>query len=49
MKNKRILIAGAGGFVGSYLTLNLRATKAEVLSLTRKASDKDKIFWAPEK
>lgn len=49
MKNKRILIAGAGGFVGSYLALNLRAAGVEALGLTRKASDKDKIFWAPEK
>ena len=49
MKNKRILIAGAGGFVGSYLLSNFRAAGVEVLGLTRKEGDKNKIFWAPEK
>lgn len=49
MKNKRILIAGAGGFVGSYLLSNLRAAGAEVLTLTRRAGDKNKIFWAPDR
>lgn len=49
MKNKRILIAGAGGFVGSYLLSNLRAAGVEVLTLTRRAGDKNKIFWAPDR
>lgn len=49
MKNKRILIAGAGGFVGSYLLSSFLAAGAEVLTLTRREGDKNKIFWAPEK
>ena len=48
MKNRKILISGSGGFIGSYLAANLRANGDKVLSLSRNPTDSSKIFWAPD-
>ena len=46
---EKILVAGAGGFIGGYLVSALRGCGAEVLELSRNSKAGGKIFWDPSR
>ena len=44
----KVAITGASGLVGTELTSLLKSAGHEVLSVTRKKSNKDAVFWDPQ-
>jgi uncharacterized protein (TIGR01777 family) len=48
MSERRIVISGASGFIGSPLTQHLRERGDEVIALTRSATSGNRVHWDPD-